>query len=94
MTAHHVEALSQEGKKQYEKARVEHAKKSPERKKDKKGKGKGGKARFNTLGEGKGGEEAQDDITEESKAATALKLMAKLLPLTEGEENEEDVRIQ
>ena len=55
-----------------------------DRKTDKKGKGKGGKAHFKTFGEGGAQEEVWDEASEESKAATAMKLMAKLQPLTEG----------
>ena len=85
ITQHQVEALSKDGKAQYEKAKAEYQKGAASRKKDKKGKGGGGKAHFKTFGEGGGQEEALGEISEDSKAATALKLMAKLQPLTEGE---------
>ena len=63
------------------------------RKRRRKERAEGGKGRFNTLVDGEasveGEDEAPDDSTEESRAATATKLMAKLLPLTEGEKKTE-----
>ena len=95
MTGHHVEALSAEGKKQYEAARVEHEKKSPKKKKYKAGKGGGKGGRFNVLADGEADEEEEDEdegeASEEEDEATdqqagrALKIMAKLLPMTDGE---------